>query len=120
MRSNMTEFTCAFCKKVVVPEDHMICDKCAEEEIAAQDMNEKIADYYNEQHHLRYKDIQLFDNEVGKVSVTYKRKVLRTWDYFSEDKLNFFNTTTRRDAMMMAKGYIEGWCDAVAVLRDKR
>ena len=52
--------------------------------------------------------------------MTYKRKVLRTWDYFSEDKLNFFNTTTRRDAMMMAKGYIEGWCDAVAVLRDKR
>ena len=39
----MTEFTCEFCKKAIVSKDHMICDKCAEKEIAAQDMNDKIA-----------------------------------------------------------------------------
>ena len=111
----MTEFTCEFCKKAIVPESHMICDKCAEEEIRLQDLNEKIADYYNEQHHLRYKDIQLFDNDMGRISVVYYRKVLCTWDYSGEGS-NFFNTG-RRDVMLTAKGYIEGWLDAVAVMQ---
>jgi hypothetical protein len=108
----MTEFTCEFCKKAIVPESHMICDKCAEKEIAAQDMDEKIADYYNEQHRLRYKDIHLFDNDMGRISVTYRRKVLCAWDYSGEDS-NFFGTG-RRDVMLTAKGYMEGWLDAVA------
>ena len=111
----MTEFTCEFCKEAIVPESHMICDKCAEKEIAAQDMNDKIAEYYNEQNHLRYKDIQLFDNDMGRISVVYCRKMLCTWDYSGEDS-NFFNTG-RRDVMLTAKGYIEGWCDAVAAIK---
>ena len=90
------------------------------EEHIAQERDEQYADRHNERLRLRYGDIQLFDNEVGKVSVTCHRKVLRTWDYFNEDRLNFFNTITQREAMMAAKGYIEGWLDAVAVLRDKR
>ena len=102
------------CKKVDVPEDHMICDECAEKEIKAQDRDERYAEYCNEQQRLRYGDIQLFDNEVGKISVTYRRKVLCVWNYFSEEELNFFHTTTQRNAMMTAKGYIEGWCDATA------
>jgi hypothetical protein len=93
----------------------MICDKCAEKEIAAQDMNDKIADYHNEQHHLRYKNIQLFDNDMGRISVVYCRNVLCTWDYSGEGS-NFFNTG-RRDVMLTAKGYIELVLDAVAAMK---
>ena len=115
----MTEFTCAFCKKVAVPEDNMICDKCAEHEIEAAARDEQYAEYCNEQQRLRYDGIHLFDNEVGRISVILRKKVLCTWEYFSEDKLNFFNTTTQREALLKAKGYIEGWCDAVAAATRK-
>lgn len=113
-------FKCQFCKEVEVPEDNMICDACAEKEIKLQERDEQYADWHNEQLRLRYQHVQVFDNEVGKVSVTYRKKVLCTWRYFSEDKLNFFDTTTQRDAMMMAKGYIEGWLDAIAAATRPR
>jgi hypothetical protein len=93
----------------------MICDKCAEKEIAAQDMNDKIADYYNEQHYLRYKDIQLFDNDMGRISVVYCRKMLCAWDYSGEGS-NFFEQG-RQDVRLKAKGYMEGWLDAVAAMK---
>jgi hypothetical protein len=110
----MTKFTCMFCKEVPVEEDNMICGKCAEEEAIAQERDEQYANYHHEQQRIRYADIQLFDNEVGKISVTYCRKVLCTWNYRTFDHLN---EQTQRDAMLTAKGYIEGWCDAVAALK---
>jgi hypothetical protein len=106
-------FTCEFCKEVEVAESNMICDECAEKEIKAQDLNERIADYYNEQHRLRYQDIHIFDNDVDEISVTYKRKVLRRWRYTTEGH-NFFDQG-RPDVMLTAKGYIEGWLDAIDV-----
>jgi hypothetical protein len=107
-------FTCQFCKKVDVEEDNMICDECAEKEIAGQERDARYADYYNEQQRVRYDGIQLFDNEVGTVSVVYRRKVIRTLEYSIEP--NFF-MMTQSEAMHTAKGYIEGWCDAADASR---
>jgi hypothetical protein len=91
----------------------MICDECFEKEAAAQERDEQIAEYHNEQHYIRYKDIHLFDNEVGTISVVYHRKVLRTWNY---RVFSYLDEHYRKAVMLEAKGYIEGWLDAVAVV----
>lgn len=108
-------FTCEFCKKVEVPEANMICDDCAREEIAAGERDERYAAHYHEQQRIRYEGVQLFDNEVGKISVTFHRKVLRVWPYAFE--ANLF-TPTQREVKLSAEGYIEGWVDAMAAFKD--
>ena len=94
----------------------MICDACAEKEIAAQDREEQYAEYYYEQQRLRYDGIQTFDNEVGIISVTYRKRVLCTWSY---GVFGYLNEPSRQQALLQAKGYIEGWCDAVAAATSK-
>ena len=120
----MTEkpFTCAFCGKVetYTPEDdnepapdNMICDQCFKNEEAAQERDEQMAAYHNEQHRIRYEGIHLLDNDVNRMSVVYyhkgRRKVLRRWDYISEGH-NVFNQG-REDVKLIAKGYIEALAD---------
>ena len=106
-------FVCEFCKKVDVPDANMICDDCAEKEIEAQKRDEQYAEYYYEQQRLRYGDIHTFDNDVGTISVTYRKKVICRWNYSVLGLL--IDEPSRQRALLEAKGYVEGWCDAIAM-----
>src|SRR6476619_6192982 len=110
-RGQVMSFTCEFCKKAPVPEVNMICDVCAEKEIEAEDRDERYAKYYYERQRIRYDGIQTFDNEVGTISVTCHKKVLCTWNY---GVFGHLLEPTRQKALLEAKGYVEGWCDAIA------
>ena len=119
-------FECAWCKKPSTyvlgkdetePPNNLICDDCFEKGTEAQERDEQYADYYNEQQRIRYDGIHLFDNDVDRISVVFHRKQLRSWNYSGEGS-NFFGQG-KRDVMLTAKGYIEGWCDAVAAFKKK-
>lgn len=43
------------------------------------------------------------DNDRGEIAVTHAGKELRGWSYANEDE--------RRAKMLMAREYVEGWCD---------
>ena len=110
----MSEHLCEFCKKIQVAETHMICDKCFEDEIKANERQEEIDNYWNEQQRIRYAQTAIFDNEIGKISVSYHRKIIRTWHY------NFFNhmdEDTRYKSKIEARAYLEGWLDCMESIR---
>jgi hypothetical protein len=44
------------------------------------------------------------DNDAGEITVTFDGRELRGWNYTSDE--------TRRQKMMRAREYIEGWCAA--------
>jgi hypothetical protein len=44
------------------------------------------------------------DNDSGEISVTHNDKELRGWSYKDDDD--------RRQKMLLAREYVEGWCDA--------
>jgi hypothetical protein len=115
----MSEFHCAFCGKPSTytpevegetPPDNMICDACFEAENAANEQQEKMAAYYNEQHRIRYQHARIFDNEVGTVSATYKRKVLRVWNY---NVFGHLDVPSQIAAKNEAKWYLEGCLDTI-------
>jgi len=123
----MKAFNCAWCNKpgTYKPDDeneatpdNLICDQCFKDEEAANKRDEEYAAYYNEQQRIRYEGIHLLDNDVNRISVIYHRKVLRKWDYHSEGH-NIFSHG-RKDIKLTAKGYIEGWCDAVEAIKRSR
>ncbi|MGD9884464.1 MAG: hypothetical protein AB7U95_30615 [Reyranella sp.] len=43
------------------------------------------------------------DNDQGEITVTHAGKELRGWSYANDDE--------RRAKMLMAREYVEGWCD---------
>lgn len=43
------------------------------------------------------------DNDEGEITVTHGGKELRGWSYANDDE--------RRAKMLMAREYVEGWCD---------
>lgn len=43
------------------------------------------------------------DNDQGEITVSLDGKELRAWSYANEDE--------RRAKMLMAREYVEGWCD---------
>jgi hypothetical protein len=90
----------------------MICDDCFEKEVKAQKADEEHADYWNEQYHIRYNKTAILDNELGKISVLYHSKVLRTWNYKIFD---LKDENARRKSKIEARGYLEGWIDAIEV-----
>jgi len=106
---------CAFCEKVEVPEENHICDACFKDEEAANAIQEAYVEWHAEQMRSRYGDINLFDNGVNKISVVYRRKKLIQWQYNSEKHTIFDDG--RPDVMLHAKGYIEGWLDAIQILK---
>jgi hypothetical protein len=109
----MAEHLCEFCKTVAVDEAGMICDACFEKENAAQKLDEKIAEYHNEQYRLRYSNTAIFDNEVGRISVSYHRKILRTWNY---NLFGHLEENEKYRAKIEARGYLEGWLDCVQMV----
>ncbi len=72
------------------------------------------AAYHEKLRLIRYDGIKTFDNEVGKISVVYRHKVLCTWN---NNVVGHILEQARRDALLEAKSYIEGWCDAAAVAK---
>lgn len=46
---------------------------------------------------------RVIDNDIDEVTVTYRDRELRGWSYA--------NDTERRVKMLLAREYIEGWCD---------
>lgn len=46
---------------------------------------------------------RLTDNDQGEISVTFGGKELRGWSYS--------NDAERRQKMLLAREYVEGWCD---------
>jgi hypothetical protein len=83
----------------------MICDECFKKETAAQERDEQYAQWYNEQHRIRYEGTHIFDNGVNRISVVFHRKQLCSWYYYGEEH--------RHQVMLTAKGYVEGWLDAI-------
>lgn len=43
------------------------------------------------------------DNDQGEINVTFGGKELRGWSYANDDE--------RRQKMLLAREYVEGWCD---------
>src|SRR4029079_12000443 len=106
----MSEYLCEFCKTVAVAEPKMICDKCFEEEQVAQKRDEEMFNYYNEQQRIRYAGTAVLDNEIGRVTVSHHRKILRMWNY---NIFGHLDEHSRYQAKIEARGYLEGWLDAL-------
>jgi hypothetical protein len=47
---------------------------------------------------------RVIDNDKGEIAVSLDGKELRGWSYTSDDE--------RRQKMLQAREYVEGWCDA--------
>jgi len=45
------------------------------------------------------------DNDNGEIHVSLNEKFLRGWSYQTDDE--------RRQKMLLAREYVEGWCDSV-------
>ena len=43
------------------------------------------------------------DNDAGEISVIFNGKEMRGWSYANDDE--------RRTKMLLAREYVEGWCD---------
>ena len=48
---------------------------------------------------------RVIDNDDGEITVTLDGTELRGWIYADDN--------TRRQKMLMARDYVEGWCDGV-------
>lgn len=46
---------------------------------------------------------RVIDNDAGEISITFNGKDLRGWSYADDAE--------RRVKMLMARDYVEGWCD---------
>jgi hypothetical protein len=46
---------------------------------------------------------RVIDNDSGTIMVALPHKVIRSWDYADD--------TERRQKMLQAREYVEGWCD---------
>jgi len=56
------------------------------------------------------KNIRVTDNDKGEITVTHDGKELRGWSYV--------NDSERRRKMLLAREYVEGWCDGVDASAD--
>lgn len=52
------------------------------------------------------------DNDEGDIIVTLDGKELRSWVYVDDD--------ARRRKMLLAREYVEGWCDALDAVGGSR
>ena len=77
-------------------------------------LKDEMFDYYNEQQRIRYGQTAIFDNEVGKISVSYHRKVIGTWNY---NLFGHLDEDTRHKSKIEARAYLEGWLDCMESVR---
>jgi hypothetical protein len=59
----------------------------------------------------KHDDIRLSDNDHGMINMTLRDKEIRSWSYASDDE--------RRIKMLVAREYIEGWCDGWKYYSDQ-
>lgn len=110
----MSEFLCEFCNQAPVAESKMVCDKCFEAELAAQKRDDEMHNYWSEQQRIRYAHTAILDNEVGKISVSYHRKIIRTWNY---NIFGHLDEDTKHKSKIEARAYLEGWLDCMESVR---
>lgn len=54
---------------------------------------------------------KVIDNDAGEISVQFAGEELRGWSYA--------NDSERRQKMLMARDYVEGWCDGRDAERER-